>query len=249
MTFWGLDVYAVFLLFARVGAMVMLLPGFGEAAIPARVRLAFALALTLALTPMLAPLMPHEPANLGVAMGALISEIAVGLMLGGVARMLMAALTTAGEVIGMETGLSFAQTADPSQGQAGQVIAIFLGVLGVALIFATDLHHALIAAVVGSYRVFTPGHLPDVADASELGLRAAGDSFRLGVQIAAPLMLAGVVFRVGLGVLSRLIPQIQVFFVAMPANVLGGFILLALVLSSGALVWLDRLERFTQTLQ
>ena len=71
-----------------------------------------------------------------------------------------------------------------------------------------------------------------MADAAEYGIRLTGDSFRIGVQIAAPLMLAGLVFRIGLGVLSRLIPQIQVFFVAMPINVLGGFVIFALALSA-----------------
>ncbi len=62
-------------------------------------------------------------------------------------------------------------------------------------------------------------------------------------------MLAGLVYRIGLGVLSRLIPTIQVFFVAMPINVLGGFVIFALALSAGVLVWLDRLQTFAQTLQ
>lgn len=92
------------------------------------------------------------------------------------------------------------------------------------------------------------GVWPSAGDALQAALRAFGDSFRIGVQIAAPLMLAGIVFRLGLGVLNRLIPQIQVFFVAMPANVLGGFIIFALALSTGMLLWLDRLQVFARTL-
>jgi flagellar biosynthetic protein FliR len=249
LTFWGLDVFAVALLFARVGAMVMLLPGFGEAVIPARIKLAIALTFSLALSPLLAPELPKPPAALGDALGLLLIETAIGLMLGAVARMLMAALTTAGQIVGLETGLAYAQTTDPTMGQAGQVVSVFLGVMGVALIFATDLDHSFIEAIVGSYQAFQPGHAPSLGDSAEYAIRAAGDSFRIGVQIAAPLMLAGLVFRVGLGVLSRLIPQIQVFFVAMPVNVLGGFVVFALALSAGMLVWLDRLERFGATLQ
>ena len=249
MSFWGLPVFATLLIFARTGAVVMLLPGLGEAAIPPRIRLAFALALAVALGPLLGPSMPAPPAELGVAVGLIVTEILIGLMIGTVARILLSALATAGEIVGMETGLAFAQMTDPTQGQAGQLIAIFLNLLGVTMIFATDLHHSFIAAIVGSYQAFALGQMPSFGDVAQMGIKAVGDAFRIGVQIAAPLMLAGIVFRLGLGVLSRLIPQIQVFFVAMPANVLGGFIIFALALSGGVLVWLDRAEEFTRTLQ
>jgi flagellar biosynthetic protein FliR len=249
MTFWGFDTFAMFLLFARVGAMVMLLPGFGEGSIPPRVRLAFALALSVALAPVVGGHLPKAPAEFGTAVSLLIGELLIGMIIGGGARMLMAALSTAGQIVGLETGLSFAQTTDPTQGQAGQVVSVFLGVMGVAMIFATNLHHEFIRAIVNSYQAFEPAHPPSVSDATEYSIRLMGDSFRIGVQIAAPLMLAGLVYRIGLGVLSRLIPQIQVFFVAMPINVLGGFVIFALALSAGVLVWLDRLQTFAQTLQ
>jgi flagellar biosynthetic protein FliR len=193
--------------------------------------------------------LPKAPAEFGTAVGLLIGELLVGLIIGGGARMLMAALSTAGQVVGLETGLSFAQMTDPSQGQAGAIVSVFLGVLGVAMIFATNLHHQFILAIVNSYQAFSPGQPPSVEDATEYAIRLTADSFRIGVQIAAPLMLAGLVYRIGLGVLSRLIPQIQVFFVAMPINVLGGFVIFALALSAGVLVWLDRLQTFAQTLQ
>lgn len=249
MTFWGFDTFGIALLFARVGAMVMLLPGFGESSIPPRVRLGFALALSVALAPVVGANLPKAPAEFGTAASLLVGEILIGLLIGGGARMLMAALSTAGQIVGLETGLSFAQMTDPTQGQAGQVVSIFLGVMGVAMIFATDLDHQFILAIVGSYQAFAPAHMISMADAAEYGIRLTGDSFRIGVQIAAPLMLAGLVFRIGLGVLSRLIPQIQVFFVAMPINVLGGFVIFALALSAGVLVWLDRLQTFARTLQ
>jgi flagellar biosynthesis protein FliR len=249
MTFWGFDTFTIALLFARVGAMVMLLPGFGEATIPPRVRLAFALMLSVALAPVIGASLPRAPAALGASMSLLMGELIVGLMIGSVARILMAALSTAGQIVGLETGLSFAQMTDPTQGQAGQVVSIFLGVMGIAMVFATGLHHQFIMAIVGSYQMFAPGGSIRMDDAAEYAIRATGDSFRIGVQIAAPLMLAGLVFRIGLGVLNRLIPQVQVFFVAMPINVLGGFVIFALALSAGVLVWLDRLQTFAQTLE
>jgi flagellar biosynthesis protein FliR len=246
MTFWGLDVFAIGLVFARVGTMIMLLPGFGEASIPARARLAFAIALSILIAPLVGDRMPMEPPRISLAAGILISEIVVGLLIGGVARILMSALSTAGQIVGMETGLSFAQTADPSAGQAGEVVSVFMGLFGVTMIFATGLHHTFIAAIIGSYDSFAPAKFPDLGDSTQFAIKGVSDSFRLGVQMAAPLMLAGIVFRIGLGVLSRLIPQIQVFFVAMPINVLGGLIIFTLGLSASILVWLDSLQRFAK---
>ncbi|HVZ99268.1 MAG TPA: flagellar biosynthetic protein FliR [Caulobacterales bacterium] len=241
---YGIELWPALLLFARVGAMVMLLPGFGEPAIPARVRLSFALLLAAVLAPTLAERMPAPPeASWGMA-GAIIGETVIGVMLGGAARLLVTALATAGQAMGLELGLSFAQTADPTMTQSGQIMAVFLGLMGLALIFATGLDHMFIAGIVGSYDLVAPGAPPPIGDGAQLALEAVSTSFRVGFQIAMPVIAAGLIFRVGLGVLSRLIPQIQVFFVALPLQVMGGFVVIALGLSAGMLIWLDSLQRF-----
>jgi flagellar biosynthetic protein FliR len=247
MTLWGYDLWAVTLAFARIGTLVMLMPGIGEAAVPARARLGLALLLSIMLAPQVAP----APDDVWGASGQVISELAVGFVLGGVARILMTGLATAGQIFGLETGLSFAQTADPlsgtNGGQAGQIISVFLGLLGTVLVFATNLHHMFIRGIVESYTTFAPGKGFSVGDASDFALEAFSDAFRIGLQIAAPVVVAGFVFRIGLGVLARLAPSIQVFFVAMPLNILGGFIVLTLGLSSGMLVWLDRLQHYASS--
>jgi flagellar biosynthetic protein FliR len=248
MTFWGVNVFAAGMVFARVGTLLMLMPGFGEAMVPPRVRLALALAISVLLAPIIGPKLPPAPAGMGEALSMIISEIAIGLLIGGVARILMTALATAGQIVGLETGLAFAQTADPTAGQAGQIVSVFLGLFGVTMIFATGLDHVFIAAIVGSYDAFTPFRFPDLGDSVAFAIKGVSDSFRIGAQMAAPLMMAGLIFRIGLGILSRLIPQIQVFFLAMPINVLGGFVIFSLALSSGILVWLDALQRFASAL-
>src|SRR5262249_13996750 len=134
MTFWGFDIFSVALIFARVGSMVMLMPGFGDSMVPANARLGLALGLCLVLAPIIGPGLRRMSEDLGTTVAMLVDEIAVGLLIGGLARMLMAALTTAGQIAGLETGLSFAQTADPTQGQAGEIISVFLGLFGVTMI-------------------------------------------------------------------------------------------------------------------
>lgn len=244
LTLYGVEIWAAALLFARVGGMVMLLPGFGEPAIPARVRLGFALLLAIALAPALADRMPPPAAGAWGMAAQVTTELLIGVMLGGAARILVSALATAGQAIGLEIGIAFAQTADPTMTQSGQLIAVFLSVMGVALVFATGLDHMFLQGVAASYDLIAPGAPAPVSDASQLALEATSSSFRVGFQIAAPLIAAGLIFRIGLGVLSRLIPQIQVFFVALPLQILGGLVVFALGLSSGMLIWLDSLERY-----
>lgn len=244
LTLYGVEIWSTALLFARIGGMIMLLPGFGEPAVPARVRLGFALAMAIGIGPALASAVP-EPATTAWGMAFQVgAEVLIGILLGGAARMLVSSLATAGQIVGMEMGISFAQTADPTATGSGQLVSVFLGVLGVALIFATGLHHMFLEGIAGSYQVISLGTPPPVGDAAELALEATSASFLVGFQIAVPLVVAGMIFRVGLGVLSRLIPQIQVFFVALPLQIMGGLVVFALGLSTGMLIWLDSLERY-----
>jgi flagellar biosynthetic protein FliR len=176
-------------------------------------------------------------------------ETLIGALLGGAARILVSATATAGQIIGLEIGLAFAQTADPTMTQSGQLIAVFLSLFGVTLIFATGLDHMFLQGLAGSYDIIAPGAAAPVNDAAQLALDATATSFRVGFQIAMPLVAAGLLFRLGLGVLSRLIPQIQVFFIALPLQVMGGLVILALGLSTGMLIWLDSLQRYATWLR
>lgn len=244
LTLYGVDVWAAALLFARIGAMLMLLPAFGEPAIPARVRLGFALVLAMALAPTLASDVPAPAATAFGMAGQIVAEIVIGILLGGAARILMSALATAGQIMGFEVGIAFAQTADPTQSSSGQIFSVFLSLLGIALIFATGLDHMFLRGIVGSYDLISLGAPPPVEDSAQLALEATSSAFRVGFQIATPVVAAGLIFRVGLGVLSRLIPQIQVFFVTLPLQIMGGLVVIALGLSTGMLLWLDSLDRY-----
>lgn len=248
LTFQGVNIWAAALIFARIGAMVMLLPGIGESYVPARVRLGFALLVAAAMAPSLLGRMPEPPGSawsMALMMGG---ETLIGLMFGAAARFLLSSLSTAGQIVGLETGLAFAQTADPTQTQPGQIFGVFLSMLGLAMVFATGLDRMFISGIAGTYEIFAPGQMPETGDAAKLAIGAVSTSFRVGFQIAMPLIAAGMVFRLGLGVLSRLIPTIQVFFVIVPLQILGGFVVFALGLSAGMLVWLDSLGRYADWL-
>lgn len=228
--------FAYMLIFARVGTLVMLMPALGEMTIPARMRLVFALSLSLVLYPLVADAYPPIPPALPGVLALFGGELLVGFVIGLSARMISAALQVAGSTIAFQMGLGFAQGVDPTQGIQGALFASFLSVLGITLIFATDLHHLFIAAIHDSYRLFTPGSLLPFGDAAHLAVTIFAQTFRVGVQVAAPFIAFGLVFYLGLGILSRLMPQIQIFFVALPANIMLGFIML-LVLLGATMAW------------
>jgi flagellar biosynthetic protein FliR len=227
------------LVFARVGAMVMLMPGFGESNIPVRIKLGIALLLTLIILPL------HRAAyqidltsmsSLGVLM---VHEIVIGIVLGATARVTLSALAIAGSVIAQQLGLGFVTAVDPTQGQQGLLIGNFLTILGVTLLFATDSHHLVIAALNESYRIFSPGEVMSSGDVAALATRAFAAAFKIGMQLSAPFLVFGLVFNIGLGVLARLMPAMQVYFVGVPLSIMVGFLIFAFVLTGMMATYLN----------
>jgi flagellar biosynthetic protein FliR len=228
------------LVFARVGAMMMLLPALGEGGVPSRVRLVLALAVTVAMAPTVQSAYPAlEPSNV-LQLGLLIAQEATsGLLIGAMSRIIMSSLQTAGYLIATQTGLAYAQTVDPTQHEQGAIVGNFFSLLGAVLIFSTDLHHIAIGAISGSYKMLPPGAALPTGDMAELTIRLISASFVLGFQLAAPFLVFGFALYAALGILARLMPQLQVFFVAMPVNILFGFVLLALLLGSMMTLFLN----------
>jgi flagellar biosynthetic protein FliR len=234
------QVYAAGLIFARLGALLMLIPGIGEQMVPPRIRLALGLLMTLMLYPVLAPGMPILPNTVGGVAAGVMKELFIGLMIGAILRMFLSSLATAGEIVAIQTTLAFAQTAAPGQAQPSTSLATFLGLLGVVLIMTTDLHHMFLAAMVRSYTLFPTARALPVADAQTLAVQTAASSFALGLQLAAPVVAFSLIFNIATGLVGRVMPQFQVFFVATPLMVLLGLSLFALSLGTIGIVWVDR---------
>ena len=238
--------FAFLLIFARVGALAMALPGIGDRNVPSRIRLVFALAMSIVFLPLIESAFPPLPKTVGSVMAMLLREVLVGLAIGLAVRMIISAIQVAGSVIAIQTGLGFAQNVDPTQGIQTTLFASFFSVLSVVMIFATDLHHLLLRAIYDSYQLFKPGAQLLTGDFAALGIATVAKSFTVAFQIAAPFLVFGLIFYLGVGVLSRLIPQVQVFFLAMPANILFGFLLL-LFLMSTVMLWF--LKYYAEALQ
>lgn len=222
------------LLFARLGTMLMLIPALGETSIPTRVRLTMAILLTFVFYPLAAPLYPVTAstplAQLGLLLG---SEMAIGGFIGLGARLITYALTIAGVIFASQSGLSFALAGDPTnEGQQGAIVGSFLGVLGITLVFATDAHFLVIAALNDSFALFPPADWMPVGDFARMATELVSGIFAIAVQMSAPFIIVGLVFYFGLGLLNKLMPQMQIFFISLPLNIaLGILILFALLMT------------------
>lgn len=223
---------AYLLVFARVGSMLMLLPGLGELSVPVRMRLTVALVLAAVLLPLHRAEYQIDLRALGPVLQMLFQEILIGVLLGMTARLTISSLQVAGSVVAQQLGLGFVTAVDPTQGQQGAIVGNFLTLLGITLLFATNLHHLVIAALDDSYSLFRPGEVPLTGDMAALTTQTISSAFRVGIQLSGPFLVFGILFNVGLGLLSRLMPQMQVFFVAMPLSILGGLLILLLVIGA-----------------
>src|SRR4051794_993470 len=182
---------AFILMFARIGTMVMLLPGVAELSVPARVRLVVALILTAVLFPLYQAAYAIDLRAPGPVLIALGQELVIGVVLGMTARLTISALQVAGSVIAQQLGLGFVTAVDPTQGQQGIILGNFLTLLGITMFFPPALHLLVTAALHDSYRLFARGEIPVVNDAPHLVIRTTADAFRIGIQLSGPFLVFG----------------------------------------------------------
>ena len=230
------------IVFARVGAALMLLPGIGDMTTPAQVRLLLALGLTLAVTPSLAGGLPATPEQPIALVTVILTESAIGIFFGMLARLMVAALEIGGMVVAHQVGLANAFALNPSMATQGSLPGAILGTMGVLLIFATDMHHLLLRALVQTYTLFPPGAPPPIGDMTDTITRFVGQTFLVGVQLSAPFIVVGLVLFTGAGLLGRLMPQIQFFMIITPLQITLGLLLFAATMSGVMLFWLSSFE-------
>lgn len=239
----NLNLFAFLLVFARIGAAMSIMPGFGSQQVPVTVRLTFALLLSLTVTPLVMDLLPTEPVAVSVLFMLLSSEILIGLFLGLVPRIYMAALQTAGTVLAMVASMANMFIMDPISEQQSSLFSTFLGLMGLTLIFVTNTHHLMLAALVDSYSLFTPVEGPLIGDMTDFLAHQVAGSFALGVQLASPLIVSGLAYYIGLGILGRLMPQLPVFFFGMPIQITMQLFLLMVSIPAMMLVFMGRMDQ------
>lgn len=215
-----------FIVFLRVGAVMAILPAFGERSVPERVRFALAFAFTLIVAPAVSPLIKELPQVGSSILLLLFGEVIIGLALGLIIRMFVLALQIAGAIAAQSTSLSqiFGTNAIEPLPAIGHVMVIS----GLALAVMSGFHVRVAEGLIGSYMVFPAGQLPSPSIVTEWGIGHAAKAFSLAFTLAAPFVIVSLVYNLALGVINRAMPQLMVAFVGAPAITAGGLLLLFL---------------------
>lgn len=221
-----------FMVLLRVGAVMALLPAFGEQAVPQRIRLVLALVFTAIVAPAVAPAVaPFQ----GLLALPLATEVVAGLVVGLGLRLCIFALQIAGAMIAQATSLSqlFAGSGAEPQAAVGHLLLM----AGLALAVVAGLHVRAAELIILSYDVMPPGQMPGAADLADWGLARISHTFALGFSLAAPFTIASLIYNLAIGVINRAMPQLMVSLVGAPALTLGGLVLLAVAAPSALIVW------------
>ena len=224
------------LVFMRVGAAVSLIPALGEMMVPQRVKLSAAIAITM----MVAPAVSFSGSAPQGLLAPLATEAVIGLILGFSLRLLLLGLQTAGTIAAQSTSL--AQMFAGSGPEPQPIVSNLLVLAGLALFVAMGGLHKAVSLLIMSYDLIPPGQLPAAAEMADWGLRRISSVFALAFSLAAPFVLAALLYNLALGAINRAMPQLMVSFVGAPALTLGGLVLLALVSPVLLTIWRSAME-------
>lgn len=236
---WG---FGLALVLCRVGAACIMLPGVGEAEMPATVRMGFALGFTVLLLPVVAPLLPPLPTGVAPLAGMVAAEVATGLWLGWLPRLVVQALPVAAQFAATMIGLSSVLQPDPELGPQTTAMSRLFAVAAPVALFASGLYALPLAALAGSFHLIAPGTLLPVVDSVPGAVAAVTTAFALAVRLAAPFIVAGLLWQCALGLLARLVPNLQVLAASLPGQLLLGLVLLALFAAGMVAAWQDQLR-------
>jgi flagellar biosynthetic protein FliR len=229
---------------ARIGAAMALLPGVGEVAAPAVVRIGLALGLTILLLPELQPMMPPVPAA-GLSMGLMIAgEVVTGLWFGWVARMIVLALPIGAQIIGVLMGLSSVLQPDAELGAQSGALGKLFEMAAPVLLLVSGLYRLPLLALDGLFQLIPPGHLLPPGESADAAIRAVATSFSLALQLASPFVVIGIAWHVAIGLVSRIISRMQIYFVSMPGQIILGLALLTITASAMMLAWRDGVSAY-----
>jgi flagellar biosynthetic protein FliR len=232
------------LVLARVGAAMALLPGIGEAAAPAMVRIGLALCLTILLLPELQPMMPAVPAA-GLSMALMVAgEVITGLWFGWVARMIVLAMPIGAQMIGYLIGLSSVLQPDAELGAQSGALGTLFEMAAPVILLVSGLYQLPLMALSGLFHLVPPGHLLPPAESAEVAIRSVGSAFTLALQLASPFVVIGIAWHFAMGLIARIVSRLQIYFVSMPGQILLGLALLAVTASAMTLAWRDGAQSF-----
>jgi flagellar biosynthetic protein FliR len=225
------EVISALLVLLRVSALLILMPVFGHRLVPAQVKTGLIALLAILLYPVVSSSLPQIPVSPLALMVIAIQEIMIAAMLAMVAQLIFAAAQFAGQVMGYQMGLAIANVFDPATSAQISVIGQFAQVLAMLIWLSVGAHNMFLSALADSFYLLPIGQPLDISAVASLN-DMASNMFTLALRLVAPMLLLLFFLYVALGLLSRAVPQIQVFFVSFPLTVGIGFLAFAIALPS-----------------
>lgn len=236
------NVFAFALILTRIGTIISIMPGIGDSFVPKNVRVLFAVGFSFVLTPVVALNVSIPTSGLHFA-ALIVSEAVIGIFIGTIMKIMLSTLNVAGAVASVQSGLANAQVFNPTEGAQGSIIGAVYSIVGITLVMITDMHHYMLSIASYSYTLFpTVEGIPDIGSMSEAISTTVNLAFRVGVEIALPFVIVVTLMHIGMGLLGRLMPQMQIFFVAIPIQLTLTMLILATTVSYGVIYWLSEYE-------
>ncbi len=232
-------IYNFLIIFSRVGCVMMFTPGIGEHLINTRIRLLFAIILSSILLPIIFPskliIIPDSSIQLFLNISG---EIIIGLFIGLFLKIIVSVVNIFGFVISNSMGLSAATLVDPSQSsQQGTLLGNFFTILAIVLIFATGIDHIVIISLALSYKTFPIFSYAEFnSDYTQSIMKAVNEVWIISIKMASSFIIISLLINIGSGILSRLMPQLHIFFLIIPIQSLIGFLFLSITIST-LMIW------------
>jgi len=221
------EVQIFLFIFLRVGAILLTLPIFGSASIPAPFKIGLSFAVALFLFPILN--LNEFPAQLNIISLSLgmITEIMLGVIIGLAVRMVFAGVQLAGQLVGFQMGLAIAEVVDPSTSEQIPLLGELNNMIAILIFLTINAHHWFLHAVADSFRLVPPFAFQFSNSLMEQLIALGGDMFVIAIKVGAPVIAALFLMSVSFGVAARTVPQMNIFFVAMPIQILVGLLFMS----------------------
>lgn len=233
------ETYRFLFIFLRIGAALMLMPGYSSAYINTRLRLSVAVMVSIILVPFLNDLIPTPAKTITENFQIFFIELCYGIFLGVIMQFMYYAINMCGNFVGQASGFASAQMFDPTSLNQSIVTETFLSLIAITVIFILDLHHLMLSAVIDSYNIWPAGQPFPIEDMTEYLTSTMNNAFILGFKIGAPFVAFMVIFYTSMGLLSRLMPQLNIFFLSLPLQIYLGLGLL-LITCPVMIMWFCR---------
>ena len=230
----------------RVGALIMFFPIVGSAQVPGRIKIGLILFVSIAVFPVVRATPMHDPKSLFELVVSLFSEITIGLAVAYTARLMFAAVSIAGTVVDFQMGFGVVNVIDPQTETQVSITTQFQNILAILFFLALDAHHLIIGAIVESFFLINPLQINFSTFTPEIILLLFKATFVTAVKIAAPIMAILFFISVGLGLVARTVPQMNVFIVGFPLQIGVGLLMVGLSMSFFSIVVQGQIEQLPE---